>query len=96
MRKNTEKKEDPQEKHQLSSSELVAGVRDQSLSLARCGAHWDRFGLYEGDIVICQPTKEINEDQLTVWDFSGKQGTRRHLGFAYENFGDISLSDNDG
>lgn len=55
---------------------------------------WSGFGLSSDDVLIVTIDREIQEDRLSL--FYNERGKHLRLGFAFENFGEISVNENDG
>jgi hypothetical protein len=96
MRKqNTENTQNTQEitNHFQTTSEVAdffrtADVGDVALYPKQSDS-LESVGIYEDDLLIIRKTKINDENQITLWEHS-KEGY--HVGFAYDNFGDISIN----
>jgi hypothetical protein len=94
-KKNTEKMENAQEitNHFQDASEVAnffrtADVGDVALYQKQSDS-LESVGIYEDDLLIIRKTKINDENQITIWEHSKEDYL---IGFAYDNFGDISIN----
>jgi hypothetical protein len=95
MKKNTEKMENAQEitNHFQTADEVAQFFRtcdiNDTVLYVKQSDSLESVGIYEDDLLIIRKTKINDENQITLWEHS-KDGYL--IGFAYDNFGDISVN----
>jgi hypothetical protein len=92
MKKNTEEQQKEQESFKLPHELIgIANLINAGKLGYRSADSDDRYkhlGINPFDILIYRATKENDENQITVWDYDDDT---YNYGFAYENFGDITI-----
>ena len=99
MKNNTRKNQEPQSVFNNGNELLTRLCMDyprgpQKGEFAICHMRDDslkEYGINDNDCVIVQKTTEYDENQLTAWVLVGPQNKSGLIGFAYDNFGDISI-----
>ncbi len=79
-------------------SEFEKQVKADKLFCVRAfDDEFKHLGINADDLVIYRLADSYDEEQLTIWESTSKSKKQfLDFGFAFENFGDISLSDGDG
>lgn len=93
MKNNTEENKNPRNNYIFPkyTEELAASLSSGKLTIVGItGSSLESIGIYPGDGIAIHRTNKIQEDQLTMWDVFDIDD-HYITGFAYENFGDISI-----
>lgn len=91
MKKNTKTEQKPQVLFKTGDdiNKAISEDRAGFTALTMIGDAFEEYDIFESDSVYIKKVFEYDESQLTVWKH--RDGTF-HLGFAYNNFGDISIN----
>ncbi|MFN2390481.1 MAG: hypothetical protein ABR566_00790 [Pyrinomonadaceae bacterium] len=98
MRKNTENQQIKQKPFQFpdGSSKFVAQINEGEIDFCRMNGQEDfvHLGINVNDTLLFNKSKELNENQLTIWWLVKEEIC--DVGFAFDNFGDITLHNGTG
>lgn len=101
MRKNIKKKQEPKitfadgseliNRFMHTHAPLKTSTEFICIPVGNVGDGYKEYGINDNDCLIVQNASDYEENQFTVWQTRTGENKHSFCGFAFDNFGDISI-----